>query len=385
MQSIAQGWLMHRLTSSPMMLGLLTFTQFLPVLFLSLWAGVIADRFDKRRLLLLTQSLARLQAVALASIVSRGIVQAWMVLALALLFGIMNAFDLPTRQSIVAEMVAKEDLPNAIALNSAAFNTARVVGPAIAGVLVATIGEAGCFWLNALSYVAVIASLLRIRLPRRERAGGRALASMAEGIRYAWGTGSIRNLLLLLGVASGFGYQYTVLLPVYARDLLHAGAGGYGLMVAAFGLGSLVSAVLMTRRLDRWDLRRHLLIGLSTAAVGMAGFAWARLMPLTLAMGFLAGFGLILYVASTNTLLQLTTADQFRGRVMSLYTLFFVGSAPFGALMVGAVAQRFGAPWATSINAAVLLGGAVWVFYRLRVLAARETHPTTPPVAERIG
>jgi MFS family permease len=387
MQSVAQGWLMHRLTSSPMMLGLLGFVQFLPVLLFSLWAGVVADHVDKRRLLLFTQSAALIQAVTLAAVVTSGHVEAWMVLALAFLFGVFNAFDLPARQAILVEMVGKEDLTNAIALNSAAFNTARILGPAVAGILVVAVGEGGCFWINAVSYIAVIVCLWRIRLPERARAAAsRTLASMTEGVSYAMRTGPIRNLLFLLGFAAGFGFQYMILLPIYARDILRAGAAGYGLMVSAFGLGSLLAAGLMTRRLDRWDLRRNLLVGLSSAALGMGVFAWSRVMPLTLAAGFLAGFGLILYVASTNTMLQLSTADEFRGRVMSLYTFFFIGTAPLGALAVGALAQRFGAPVATTFNAVVLLCGAFWVLHRLRVLAAREAVATPePPAAEKVG
>jgi MFS family permease len=233
--------------------------------------------------------------------------------------------------------------------------------------------------------VAVLACLWRIRLPRREVARGGALANLVEGLRYAARTPSIRNLLLLLGFAAGFGFQYMVLLPVYAREILRTGADGYGLMVSAFGLGSLLSAVIMTRRLDRWDLRRNLLIGLSAAAVGMGVFAWSRALPLTLAMGFLCGFGLILYVASTNTLLQLTTEDRFRGRVMSLYTFFFIGTAPLGALLAGWIAQRWGAPISTTVNASVLLVSALWVLYRLRVIAAREGATSPPPQPEKIG
>src|SRR5436309_1040683 len=208
MQSVAQGWLMHRLTSSAFMLGLLGFLQFLPVLLLSLWAGVIADRVDKRRLLIVTQTSALIQAATLAAVVSGGVVRPWMVLALALFFGVFNAFDLPARQSFLVELVGKEDLSNAIALNSAAFNTARIVGPAIAGVLVATIGEGGCFWLNALSYLAVIASLLRLDLPPRAADAARderALSNLVEGVRYALSVGPIRNLLLLLGFTAGLG------------------------------------------------------------------------------------------------------------------------------------------------------------------------------------
>jgi MFS family permease len=312
MQSVAQGWLMHRLTGSAFMLGLLGFAQFLPVMLLSLWAGVVADRMDKRRLILTTQTLALIQAAVLAIVVSLGVVQPWMVLVLAFVFGIINAFDLPARQSFLVEMVGKEDLPNAIALNSAAFNSARVLGPAVAGVVMAAAGEGACFWVNAVSYLAVLAMLARMDLPRyvAERAPGKdTLTNLREGVSYALGTRSIRNLLVLLGLTVGLGFQYMLLLPVYAREILHAREWGYGLLVSAFGLGSLASALLMTRQQDRRSLRRNLLIGLGSAGVGMGVFAWSRLLPLSLAMGLLAGFGLILYVASTNTLLQLTTED----------------------------------------------------------------------------
>ena len=388
MQSVAQGWLMHRLTDSAFMLGLLGFMQFLPVLMFALWAGVVADRVDKRRLLYVTQGAALLQAVAMAVIVMAGVVRPWMVLVLAFVFGIINAFDLPGRQSFLVELVAKPDLSNAIALNSAAFNTARIIGPAIAGVLVATIGEGGCFALNAVSYVAVLVGLWLMRLPEHpaHEHGAARRSHLREGIEYAWSVSSLRNLLLLLGVTAGLGFQYMVLLPVYARTILHAGAGAYGLLVSAFGVGALLAVLRLTQDLDRWGLRRNLLLGLSTSGVGLAVFAWSQALWLSLAGGLFAGFGLIVYVASTNTMLQMTTEDRFRGRVMSLYTLMFVGTAPFGALASGAIAQRWGAPVATSFSALILIAGALWVAYRLRILAVRDrARPTQTPGVEKIG
>ena len=373
MQSVAQGWLMHRLTGSAFMLGLLGFAQFLPVLLLSLWAGVIVDRVDKRHLIMATQTLALAQAVLLATVVSLGIVTPWMVIGLALVFGMVNAFDLPARQSFIVEMVGKEDLPNAIALNSAAFNSARIVGPMVAGLLLAAYGEAACFWGNAISYLAVIVSLWRMDLrPRVHEESRFSFSTFREGLDYALGVRAIRSLLLLLGLTSGLGFQYMVLLPVYAREILHTDAKGYGFLVSAFGLGSLLAALLMTRQQDRWRLRKNLLAGLGIAGLGMLGFAWSRHLPLTLAMGFAAGFGLILYVISTNTLVQLTTEDRFRGRVMSFYTFMFLGTAPIGALVAGEIAELASAPVATTVSAAVLLAGALWVYYRLRMLAARE-------------
>jgi len=377
MQSVAQGWLMHRLTASAFMLGLLSFAQFAPVVPLALVAGVVVDHTPKRRLLLVTQGLMLVQAVALAWVVSAGVVQPWMIIVLAVFFGVINTFDLPARQSIVIEMTGKEDLANGIALNSAAFNMARILGPAVAGLMLAAIGEAGCFWLNALSYVAVLVSLSLMRGSSTATvsaavSGAGARATTREGLAYAWGTRSIRHLLVLLAVCAGLGFQYNVLLPVYARDVLHASAGVYGWLFSAFGAGSLVAALRMAVTRERWALRRHLLIGLIGAGVGLAGFAWSRWLPGMMAFAALAGFGLILYVSSTNTLIQLTVEDRYRGRVMSLYTLFFVGTSPIGSLFAGAVAQRWGAPIATSICALVLLGGAVWVSFRLREVAARE-------------
>jgi MFS family permease len=387
MQAVAQAWLMHRLTASPFMLGLLGFTQFLPVLLLSLWAGVVVDSFRKRTLLLVTQWAFLIQATVLAAVVSMHVVTPAMVLVLAFVFGIINALDLPARQSFVAELAGKEDLPNAIALNSAAFNTARIVGPAIAGILLATVGEAGCFWINAISYLAVIGSLWRMDLlpkPAIPFDARRAVQTMLEGVRYARSVRPLRNLLTLLGLTAGLGFQYMILLPVYVRDILRTDAKSYGLLVSAFGLGSLLSAVAMTRQQDRWALRRNLFVGLLAGAIGLGTFAWSRALPLSLVMAFLTGFGLILYVATTNTLIQLSTEDRFRGRVMALYTLMFLGTAPLGSLVSGAIAQRFGAPVATSLSAAVLLAGAVWMFRRLRVLALREaaTPRMTPAATE---
>jgi MFS family permease len=389
MQTVAQGWLMHRLTESPAMLGLLGFAQFFPSTVFTLFAGVLADRVDKRRLILITQVFAMLQAVTMALVVTLGIVQPWMILVLAFALGTINAFDLPGRQAYFIELVGRDDLPNAIALNSASFNIARVLGPAAAGLLVGWVGEQACFWANSASFVPVLATLLMIRThgPGAGVAGLRdTVQKLGEGIRYALDVTPIRNLLLLLGFCAGLGFQYMTLLPVYARDVLRVGPREFGLMVSAFGLGSLLAAIAMTRRMDRWALRRSLLVGLLASGIGLGIFAWSRSLPLTLMMALMAGFGLITYVATTNMLLQLTTEDRFRGRVMSLYTFMFVGTSPAGALMCGWIAQRWGAPVATSVCALILMGGALWMSYRLRILAAREAARTpVAPDAEAPG
>jgi len=321
MQTVAQGWLMHRLTDSAFWLGLLGFTQFLPVMLLSLWAGAVIDRMDKRRLLCLTQGAFLLQATLLALVVTTGVVRPWMVLALAGVFGMVNAFDMPTRHSFVVEMTSREDIGNAIAINSAVFNSARIVGPAVAGILLATVGEGGCFWLNALSYVAVLVCLARMDLPRREfcRRGASLGAGLAEGVRYAWRTRALRNLLLLLGITAGIGFQYQLLLPVYARVVLHAGPKVYGLLLTAFGAGALVGALRLTGRPGRPGLRFNLMLGLGACAVGLGVFAWSRLIPLSLVAGALDAAEATLLVAAeisevegrggeVNVLLSLATA-----------------------------------------------------------------------------
>jgi len=381
MQTVAQGWLMHRLTASVSMLGWLGFMQFVPVCLFGLFAGVVVDHVDKRRLLIVTQSLLTVQAVAFALLAGLGVVRPWMVLALAFFYGCANTFDMPARQAFVIEMVGREDLANGIALNSAAFNAARILGPAVGGLLLAWIGESGCFWLNAVSFLAVIAGLFLIRLPARPLVArpARSMGStVGDGLRYAWRAEAIRNLLLLLAVCAGLAFQFNVLLPVYTREVLHAGPRVYGLLLAGFGDGSLVAAARMTMAHDRWALRRHLLVGLAVSGVGMAGFAWIHWLPGMLAAGALAGFGMILYISSTNTLIQMTTEDRYRGRVMSLYTLMFVGMAPFGSLLTGFAAQRFGAPVATSACAVMLLGGALVISRRLRTIAARESAVARP-------
>jgi MFS family permease len=289
--------------------------------------------------------------------------------------GVINAFDLPARQSFLSETVTPDVLPNAIALHSTIFNAARLLGPAIAGAVLATLGEAPCFWINAVSYLAVIWGLSRMDVPDRAQRPNMApaLVELRAGVRYAWHNPRLRNLLLLLGTAGSLGFQYTVLLPVYAGRLLNAGAGGYGILMSAGGVGALLAALSLTRKPDRWGLRRNVLVGLLTFGVALIAFSQSRVFALSIVLNLIAGFGMILYAASTNTLVQLTVDDAFRGRVMSLYTLMFVGMAPFGSYILGAVAQRFDAPAATILSGIVCVIGATWVFLRLRQLSREET------------
>ena len=377
MQSVAVSWLVWRLSKSPFLLGLVGVSMTLPILALSLFAGVVADRFVRRRVILVTQTFSMVQAIVLAALATWGDPPVALVLGLVAVMGIINAFDLPARQSFISETVEPALLPNAIALHSAIFNAARLLGPALAGAVLATLGEAPCFWINAASYVAVLFGLWRMDLPAvpPKAARGSALAHIREGVSYAWRTPRLRNLLVLLGTAGSFGFQYTVLVPIYADRILHAGSSGYGILMSAAGVGSLLAAFTMTAKQDRAKLRRNLLIGLSLFGAGLIGFSLSRVFALSIALNLVVGFGMVLYGASTNTLVQSAVDDSYRGRVMSLYTLMFIGTAPLGSFVLGSVAQHFGAPWATRISGGLCILGALWVFHRLRVLARAEPQP----------
>lgn len=382
MQSVAVGWLVWRLSHSPFLLGLVGVAMTLPILAFSLYAGVLADRFVRRRVIVITQSLAMVQAFVLAALVTFGNPSVELVLGLVAVSGLINAFDLPARQSFISETVDRATLPNAIALHSTIFNSARLLGPALAGVVLATLGEAPCFWINAFSFVAVLWGLLRMDLPETKPGGGGgpAVARMVEGVRYAWADTRLRHLLVLLGTAGSFGFQYMVLLPVYAGNILGAGAGGYGLLMSAGGMGSLVAALVMTRPQDRWRLRRNLFLGLASFGLALVAFSQSRVFAVSIAINAIVGFGMVLYAASTNTLIQLSVKEEFRGRVMSLYTLMFVGTAPAGSFVLGAVAEHFGAPAATLVSGLTCAAGATWVFLRLRALARAEV-PAAPAAA----
>lgn len=378
MQSVAVGWLVWRLSHSPFLLGLVGVAMTLPILAFSLYAGVLADRFARRRVILVTQVFAMIQAFTLATLVTFGTPRVEVVLAFVFVSGLINAFDLPARQSFVAETVDRADLPNAIALHSTIFNSARLLGPAFAGMVLATFGEALCFWINAFSFVAVLVALLRMDLPvpAARPAGESAVARMVEGVRYAFGDVRLRNLLVLLGTAGSLGFQYTVLLPVYAGSILNAGAAGYGGLMSAGGLGSLAAALYMTRKQSRRRLRRNLFIGLSAFGLALVAFSQSRIFGLSVAINVVAGFGMILYAASTNTLIQLTVKEEFRGRVMSLYTLMFIGTAPVGSFLLGTIAEHLGTPTATLASGTACAAGATWVFMRLRALAREEPAET---------
>lgn len=383
-QSIAQAWLVLRLTDSPLALGTVTMLQALPVLLLGLFGGVIADRFPKRRLLLITQIGMLTQATLLAALTMTGLVQLWQVYVLALSLGVMNALDNPTRQTFVAELVPTPDLPNAIALNSLSFNTSRLIGPALGGVTIAVIGVAGCFFLNAVSFLGVIVSLLLIKARPTESEAGRGrgaiLSQIGEGLRYAFRTPDVLFVVILMGVIGCFGYNFQTILPLIAEYVLNADAASFGLLTSSMALGSVGSALLMASR-GRVTRRRIFVgaIGFS-ALLFVVPFAstWAVLIPLLMLLGAFS----ILFGSSVNSYLQTVTPPRLRGRVMSIHTLLFLGSTPIGSMIVGTLAEQQGVRVAIAEMAVVCMVGVIGGFVylsRVRGRLAPEGEPTLAP------
>ncbi|HLN25646.1 MAG TPA: MFS transporter [Patescibacteria group bacterium] len=372
MQTVAQSWLIYRLTGSAELLGLMGFASQGPILLLASLGGVAADRFDRHRILLLTQSSAMVLASILAALTLGGWVQVWEVFVLASLLGVTNAFDIPARQSFVVEMVGREDLPNAIALNSSLFNGARLLGPAIAGALVAAGGEGWCFTVNAVSFLAVIAGLLAMHwkaAPQR-RQDASVLTRLREGVRFVSGHAPIRALMLLLGVTSLMGMPYMVLMPIFADRILGGGAAGLGTLMSASGLGALIAAVLLATRpgiqgLGSWIAHGSISFGLALALFAVSQWFW-----LSAALLACAGFAFMVQMAASNTLVQVMVPDDYRGRTMALYSMMFMGMAPFGALLAGLLAGRIGAPLT------VALGGVLCTLsglsFRYHLPALRE-------------
>lgn len=353
MQSIAQGWLVYTLTHSPFLLGVTSFAGQVPVFFVAAFGGMIADRVDRRRMLLVTQSLAMIQAAILAALTLSGVVKVWEVIGLALCMGLVNAFDIPTRQAFTMDMVGRADLRNAISLNSVMFNLARIIGPTAAGLLVAAAGEGVCFAINAVSYGAVLTSLVLIRVPPRpQRTAEHPLRELKAGALYAWNIRQIRNSLLLVAASSAFGASYLALMPAVARDVLHQGSQGLGFLMGSVGLGALFGAYALARVPDRF-LALTPIAAAASFGVSLILFAHSHWLPLSMALLVPAAFSLMLLGGSTNTIIQTVAEDRFRGRVISFYTISFMGMMPWGSLALGWLATHLG------IGEAVVLGGGV--------------------------
>ncbi len=371
MQSVAQSWLVLKLTNSPLMLGLVTFANYLPILLVALFAGVVVDHVDRRRLIVVAQVLLMLSAFVLAALTWTGTVRVSYVIALAAFNGLVSAFEMPGRQAFVVDMVGMEDLPNAIALNSMMFNGARTIGPAIAGVLIYLVGTATCFFLNGVSYLAVIWSLIAMIVPRKvvETEGMDMLRRVREGMRYVWEHRPTLYLLLVVAINSGLGMQYAVLMPVFAQNILHTGSRGYGILMGAQGVGAVVGAIMLAWRSGTpLGLRQTLTVGLFLTAIAIIAFGFSSSMTFSLIAQLFIGAGLINYMATTNTMLQIFVSDELRGRVMSFYTLSFIGLAPLGALMVGFIGEHLGPQATVIICGALSLGCALLLLTRLNLI-----------------
>jgi MFS family permease len=373
MQTTGQAWLVLQLTHSPWQLGLVGALQFLPVLLFSVFGGVFADRWPKRSVLLTTQSVAMLQAALLWLLIVSGAIQIWQIYILALMLGLTNSLDMPTRQAFVVEMVGREDLPNAVALNSSLFNLARIVGPGLGGIIIALSGVTMLFLLNALSFIAVLVGLFMIDVRHLHAQSGRyntatgtrprTWQSLREGLTYVWSTPSVRLVILVVGVISLFGINFNVVLPLFATDVLHSGAVGFGFLSSAFGAGALASALWLAWGNTQPNIRR-LLIGALIFCCLLAIFAISPLYSLSLALIASVGFAQVAFTALANTTLQTVAPDHLRGRVMSVYMLFFAGSVPLGNLLVGWLAGLVGASIGLLICAMLSLAvaGAAWAW-----------------------
>ena len=365
MQTTAQLWLVYKLTGSAALLGVFGFASQVPMLFLSSIGGYVGDRYDRQRSVIATQTCSMILAFVLAALTLTHLIREWELIVIAFLVGIVNAFDVPIRQAFFVQMVGKQDLPNAIALNSSIFNGARVVGPAIAGFAIALVGEGWCFFLNGLSFVAVIVALLmmRIQLTKAKPSEDSPLQSLVQGFRFAMSDLPIRSALLLLSVLSLFGLQYSVFLPIYANDILKGGARTLGLLMSFAGVGAVIGALQFAARTHYRGLARWIAATSMTCSVCLIIFSQAKAFWLCTVVLFVVGFAATSQMAATNTLIQNRVPDELRSRVMAVYATMFMGVQPIGSLIAGGVAKRIGAPYTLTVfGALVLLGSLIFIF-----------------------
>jgi len=357
MQVIAQGWLVYQISHSDLMLGIVGFAAAIPSLLVTPWGGVVVDRMPKRRLLLLTQTGAMLLAFILAALTFTGVVREWHIVLLAAGLGFVNAFDAPARQSFVVELVGRQDLPNGIALNSLMFNSARVIGPAVGGLLLAAVGTAWCFTINGLSFLAVLLGLAAMNLEDHAGAGSAEspLRQLWQGVQYVAGEPVLSGLLLLSLCFSVFGFSYATLLPAFVERVLHQGPQVFGWVTAATGVGAVAGALLIANHRGKMPRGEWLMLAGLGFPIVLAIFSFTNYVLLSLILAFGLGFGFMSQFTMMNTLLQTRVEDRFRGRVMALYALTFSGFAPFGNLAVGALSERIGLSYAITIFAAVSL------------------------------
>lgn len=360
---ITTSWLVYRLTGSELLLGVAGFASQIPMLILAPFTGVLVDRWDRHRILVITQILSALQSLALAVLALRHVITVTEIILLQLAQGAINSFDTPGRQAFVVEMVEdREDLPNAIALNSSMVNASRILGPSIGGVLIAAVGEGWCFMVDAISYLAVIASLLMMRLARRERprASSRVIHEMRTGIAYVSRFPPVRSLLLLIAVTGTMGMPYMTLMPAIAASVLRGGPHVLGILMTASGVGALAGTIYLASRRTVLGLGRVIVIATAALAAGLMAFGLSKSLLLSLAVLPFVGAGMMVQTASTNTILQTIVDEELRGRVMAFYAVAIMGTQPIGSLLAGAVADRIGAPRTILFGGAVCSLAAVW-------------------------
>jgi MFS family permease len=367
MQNVAQAWLVYRLTHSEFLLGTAWFCSQIAVFILGPLGGIAADRFSRRKVVIVTQTLSMVQAFVLAALTLSGRVQVWHVLVLAGFLGAINAFDMPGRQALVIQMTSKEDLINAISLNSATFNSARVVGPAIAGVLLAAVGEGTCFLINGFSFLAVILSLTAMRIPRgAPKADAPMWRHLVDGFRYAGHHSAVRRVLALMGCATLSSMPGLVLMPFFAEDIFHRGARGLGILMGAMGVGAVVGTLTLARRTRVSGLGRVMVIGGLTTGACYLAFACSQFFYLSLALMPLVGYSVMRQMASANTTIQTLIPDEYRGRIMALYSMTVVGLGPFGSLASGALAGLIGARYTMGAGGMLALGSSLVFAWYLR-------------------
>jgi MFS family permease len=370
---VATSWLVYRLTGSALLLGIVGFCGQIPTLLLSPFAGVLVDRYDRHRILVVTQVLSMLQSLALALLALAGIITVGEVLFLQVVQGVINAFDTPARQSFIVDMIEdRADLPNAIALNSSMVNGSRIIGPSIGGVIIAAVGEGWCFMIDAISYLAVIASLIAMSVAKRPARPhqGRVLDELREGFDYVSHFPPMRSALLLLALVSTMGMPYTVLMPAIASGPLHGGPHTLGFLMTASGLGALAGALYLASRGTVLGLGRAMAVATIAFGVGLAAFSLSRALWLSMLLLPIVGGGMMVETASTNTILQTIVEEQMRGRVMSFYTMAFLGTAPIGSLLAGVVANRIGASMTIFSGGIACVVAGVWFALRLPSLRA---------------
>jgi MFS family permease len=394
MQTVAQAWLVYRMTGSSVLLGVLGFVGQIPIFLLSPLAGLAADRWPRRRVVIATQTASMLLAFILAALTMTGRIRVWEIIILATMLGIVNAFDVPARQSFLIEMVGREDLLNAIALNSSMFNGARVAGPAIAAAVVAMVGEGWCFLLNGVSYFAVIAGLFLMRIEKAYAVhdGATPIEKLREGLRFVRHTKPIRALLDLVAIVSFMALSYTVLMPIFADRILHGGVNAYGTLMGAVGVGAMFGALALAMRQQLRGLGNIVAYSATGLGISLVLFSASHWYWLSFAILVISGFTMMMQFTATNTLIQAMVPDQLRGRVMSIYSMMFLGMSPLGSLLAGALADHIGAPVTVAIGGlASCLGGLAfarkWPSMRgpARDLVAAQGMMTPAPQAEESG